>query len=961
MKYFFSFLFICITLPLFSQGLSTYKLPNGLTVMVWEDDNQPNVFGRVAVNVGSADEPLEYTGLAHYLEHVMFKGTNKIGSLDWTKEEPIYQNIIAKYDEMAEESDPEKKTAIANEINQLTIEAAKYSVSNEFSFLIENIGGTYLNASTWYDYTNYHNFFPPAQINKWLEISSRRFIDPVYRAFQTELETVYEEYNRAQDDPQSNYRNYLYSIAFQGHPYGRSVIGLPEHLKNPRLSQLIAFYDKYYVPENMVLILVGNIKAKEVMPRITATFGRLQNKPAPTVTDRKVSPITSKEQFSAKVGSYPMLTLVYNGIAPNSKQANTLSVAMELLNNSDRTGVLDKLFLDGEVAYAVSTSLELKEGGRIIIQAMPTFDKNLRKFESLNTVEKLVTKAIEKLQKGPIEDWKLDAIKGKMIRESELAFESSEDIATILQKAFIYGIDINEILNYKEIIASITIDDVKKELNQVFNNNYITIKTEKGNTKNDNSIKKPDYDPIELLNEKSKYANNFMNIPTVDKEPSFVDFASISTKQVNKKSKLWYKKNTVNDIFLLTLRYGVGNNEFPKLDYAVSLLNTAGIQQMFDPQQLKQALSILNVTVSYSVRDNYFSITLYGYEQGLKEACQLLSSQLLMPKLDDKQLSQLTGRTFGDRQSRKDNAQILSNALSEYLCYGDNSSYIKELTDKEVNDLVISELTGDVNRAINYEADIFYTGSLSMDSVYTTLTQNLPLVADEKSSTSPQDKELASVTENVVYFLPNNKTEQAHLYFFMPTLKYDLKNKVIMDVFTQYYSGGFNSLIIKEIREKNSMAYQAGAYLVPPINIGNPTYLYGFVGTQNDKANDALDIFMTLIREMPENEARLDEIKTFLKQDYLTTKPNFRNQASQIENWERLGLDHDPTEDYLKALDALTFEDFLNFYKTNIQNQPMAIGIMGNTNSIDKERLNKYGKVININDKKLFNSKDSFF
>jgi zinc protease len=305
---------LIISLPSFGQGLKAFKLKNGLSVYIWEDNTKSDVFGIVGVRTGSVNDPQEYTGLAHYLEHVMFKGTDKIGALDWAAEKPIYQQIIAKYDEMAVEADPAKKEAISKEINELTVEAGKLSMPTEFSNLMESIGGKNVNAGTSFDLTYYHNSFPAYQINKWLEISSQRFMHPVFRSFQSELENVYEEYNMYQDNPSSVKSNFIRSKAFEGHPYSRDIIGLPEHLKNPRLSKLIEFYDSWYTPENMVLILVGNVNAQQISGRINAAFGRLPKKATPA---RKTYPdldIKGRTQYTAKIGYYPSVVLVYKGV-----------------------------------------------------------------------------------------------------------------------------------------------------------------------------------------------------------------------------------------------------------------------------------------------------------------------------------------------------------------------------------------------------------------------------------------------------------------------------------------------------------------------------------------------------------------------------------------------------------------------------------------------------------------------
>ena len=362
---------LTISLSSFGQGLKAFKLKNGLSVYIWEDNTKSDVYGAVGIRTGSVNDPDQYTGLAHYLEHVMFKGTNKISTLDWAAEEPIYKQIIAKYDEMAEETDPVKKEAIGKEINELTIEAGKVSVSNEFSNLMESMGAKGLNAGTSYDYTVYYNSFPTYQINKWLEISSQRFINPVFRTFQSELETVYEEYNRAQDNPYRTQGQFVMSKAFEGHPYSRSVIGLPEHLKNPRLSKLIEYYDAWYTPENMVLILVGNVNAQQISGRINAAFGRLPKKATP---ERKTYPdleIKGRTQYNAKIGYYPSVYLVYKGVPTGHPDEKALNIAMKLLSNNSNTGTLNKLVINGELTNASASLEALREQGRNVISVTP--------------------------------------------------------------------------------------------------------------------------------------------------------------------------------------------------------------------------------------------------------------------------------------------------------------------------------------------------------------------------------------------------------------------------------------------------------------------------------------------------------------------------------------------------------------------------------------------------------------
>ncbi|NDW13487.1 insulinase family protein [Bacteroides sp. 214] len=961
-KYLFLLAILAITAPTYGQGLKAFKLKNGLSVYIWEDSEQSDVYGMVGVRAGSVNDPEQYTGLAHYLEHLLFKGTEKIGTLDWQKEEPIYKQIIAKYDEMAEATDPAKKEAINKEINELTIQQAQHSVSNEFSNLMESMGGKDVNAGTIYDYTVYYNSFPAYQINKWLEISSQRLLNPVFRTFQTELETVYEEYNRFVDNQYRAVSNFVLSKAFEGHPYSRAVLGLPEHLKNPRISELIKFYEDWYVPENMVLILVGNVKAQEVSGRINASFGRLAAKPTP---ERKTYPdleIKGRVQHSAKIGMSPSVNLIFKGIPKGHPDERALEIAMSLLSNSSRTGTLDKLVIDGELLSAYGYPLSLREQGRCLVSATPFYDRNQRRYESNRATERKLLKSMEKIVNGDFEQWTVDAIKIEMCRLFDLGMESESQKANILFDAFVNEVDLGTALGYKEEVMAVTIEDIKRVAKEYLTGNFLAIHTEKGKDHKKEKLEKPGFKAVESpQGQQSLYAQQFKNMPIGKVSENFMNFDEVQTKPINEKSKFFYTQNKENEVFSLILRYGVGTRELPQLGIAANLMNNAGIMGAFTPQELKEEFSKLHVTSRVSASDDYLTISMSGYETNLAEACQLLSRQILMPQLDEKQLNNSIGSILSSRSVRKEDPSSLANALREYIRYQNKSDFIDEITDKEIIELQISKLTGDINRASNYEAEIHYTGTLPLDDVYQILSLNLPLVANERPSNSPQVKPFVEVTENTVYFLPNSDVEQAQIMFFMPTSEYKKEDDVLRDAFYQYFSGSFNGLVLTELREKRSMVYTAGGSIATPALLGHPTCFLGSIGTQNDKAIEALTIYMDLLRNMPENADRIDNIKSYMRQEVLTTHPSFRYKSQVYQSLRRMGYDQDPAIENLPKIDALTFEDIVKFYKETVKDKPIVIAIMGNPKNIKVEDLNKFGKVVRLNERRLFNTKDTMF
>jgi len=961
-RFFVCLLLLFMTGGIQAQGLKAFKLKNGLSIFIWEDPSQSDVYGAVGVRAGSVDDPQEYTGLAHYLEHVMFKGTSQIGALDWEREKDLYAQIITKYDEMAEEADPGRKEEINKEINRLTIEAGKISLPTEYSNLIEHLGGTGLNAGTIYDYTVYYNTFPPFQINKWLAISSERFIDPVFRNFQSELETVYEEYNMYKDRPASVINEFLFDKAFEGHPYARPVIGWGEHLKNPRLSKLIEFYNSWYIPENMVLILVGNVDAQQVSRQISATFGRLKAGEVPEHVHYAVTPIKGRKTYSTKISPQPSVILAFNGVAAGHPDEIPLEICLKLLHNNTSTGLLNKLTMDGDLMAAYAYPLTLRQQGRVVLQGYPLYDENQKRFASNKSVERRLLSSVEKIRNGEFEDWLIESIKMEMCREYDLGLETNERIGRMLLDAFINERELDDILEYKEIVKNVSIEDIQRVAATYLTNDYLVINNERGKPDRKDRMQKPDYDPIvPPVGQSSLYSQQLKALPMNQIEVEQPSFDEVQIKTINERSRLYYTPNPESEIFSLRIKYGVGTDKMPKLGFAASLMNDAGVMGQYEPHEFKSALSQLGATYSVFATDSYLYIDVKGYEVNLEEVCQLITRQILMPKLDEKQLRSLKGSELGGRSTRKDNLTALTRALSEYVIYQNNSSYINALTDKEVYELQISELTGEINRASHYEAEIHYVGSLDFETVYDKLSNSLPLIANELPTTSPEVREPATVTEHTVYFFPYTDALQSNIYFYFPMDNYDHTQDVIIEAFAQYFGGGFNGLVLNEIREKNSMAYTAyGLVRRPPVPV-KKNYFMGYMGTQNDKAIDAIRLYKQLLSDMPEYPERMDNIKSYMSQLLLTDNPSVRNKSQVYEVLKKRGYQSYPSEVNVPEIDALNFEDIVNFYKQNIQGKPLVIGIIGNPKDIDVDALKEFGKVVRLDIRKLFNDKDRMF
>ena len=942
------------------EGLTEYKLENGLTVMFWEDHDQPDVTGYVVVRAGAVDEPAEYTGLAHYLEHMLFKGTQKIGALDWEAEKPIYDSIIALYDQYCETTDPEQREKLATQINECSMREAKVSSTEDFFNLLDIIGAEGVNAFTSFDVTAYHNSFPEAEMYRWLTIFSDRLIDPVFRTFQAELENVFEEYNMYANNPSSQASKQLMQDIYKGSPYERDVIGHPEHLKNPRLSKLIEFYNTWYVPNNMALILVGDFDAEAAKPMIAETFSRLQPKELPARPSYPEVQLTGSKHYN--LGYSPQIAWVYPGVKANDPDQEVLEFVCNLLSNG-QTGLLDKVTIDGEVQYAGVGLDARRNTGRIIVQAVPYYDANQQMFESDKATEKIVMKEIDKIKAGDISDEMIASLKRMYAQSYKVANESSASKMNWLLSAFMYNMPLEQVLNANDHIQALTKEEIVRVAKKYFNQDHMTISFDEATKTNKaKTLPKPNIKPLEPVKDaKTAYAEAFKKLPKGQLKQTFNNFNDVQVSSLGENITLHYTPNTKNDVFSLTLRYGVGEHEMPLLPYAAALMNNAGIMgnPATEGKDFAQQMAELGGDVSYGCNDSYFYISISGEDGNMNKIMNLVNRQLLMPYLEKKQLDAIKGSEFFTRLSRQKRTAVQKSALMQYALYGDKSAYLDEVPFADIWGMGLPQVQSLLSSARTYALNVFYCGTLTPEQ----LVAELPLTEGMRPSNSPFIQEKKTYEKPTVFFLPNSDVQQADLYFYINGQPYDIASDVYSDAFNQYFSGGFSGIVLNEIRTKRSMAYTAYGVNQTPSLAGKNTNFIGYVGTQSDKVVDAINVYMDLLTTMPADTTRMEAIRAALKQAAQTAKPSMRGKASTFEAWKRLGYNDDPAKVNAEKIDNLTYEQIETFYKENIQGKPITIILMGDPKKIDLKAIQtKMGcKVTKLSPARLFNSVDELY
>jgi predicted Zn-dependent peptidase len=296
----------------------------------------------------------------------------------------------------------------------------------------------------------------------------------------------------------------------------------------------------------------------------------------------------------------------------------------------------------------------------------------------------------------------------------------------------------------------------------------------------------------------------------------------------------------------------------------------------------------------------------------------------------------------------------VAHALHKYIQHGEKSPYLDRLRLKDIKKLEPSALAEKFQEALGYTAEIHYAGKLSLDEVKETLQENFVFQDELQASTSPVTRPVKEVKEDMVYFVEKKDALQSKIYLYSLGKSYNPNKDAYRDAFNMYFGGGFSGIVLQEIREYRSLAYTAGAtYRIPPVP-GKPCVFLGYVGTQADKSIEALTVFKNLYKDMPQKPGRANMIKKYLQLSLFTDRPSFRAVSKKMVEWRHLGYPEDPAMIKMQAYQDMNFSDIYTYYQENIQENPLAIGIVGDKKAFDLDGLKEFGKLKKVKEKHLF-------
>lgn len=950
------FLFLFVGIASFAQSplaVKTFKLSNGMTVWLNEDHTQPKVFGAVVVRAGAKDCP--NTGIAHYLEHLLFKGTQRIGTVDYVAEKPWLDSISNQYDLLSRTANAQRRLAIQKHINELSLKAADYAIPNEFSNLISLYGGTGLNAYTSFDETVFHNTFSPQYLCQWCELNSERLKDPVFRLFQGELETVYEEKNMYSDNLLASTAEKAQQIALAGTPYAYPIIGATDSLKNPRLSEMMRFFRTYYVPENMGLMLIGDLDADSIQPLLEKTFGQLlPTLNMPIVASMPTKLNIPKETLRLKV---PIPIVKIGGFAwqapdERNKDYAAFKVMASMLTNSDGTGLIDSLYTSGKMLFATGMGYDFKDFSAWGFGFVPNLPFGTRK-----KVERLCFRQIDKLKHGDFPQTALDAEKLTLTRNREMSLETIDGRRVAMVNAFSHGLSWDDEIGKSRQIAAVTKEDIMRVARKYLGDDSLKIVKKFGHYPKEH-VSQPGYKPVKPKNagQKSEYAKEMAGEPVSNASPKLVNLKDANVTALSPLVNLYTVSNPENDVFTLQVIYRRGYENDKRLDVMAEYVDEIGTE-IHDKHQFGQLLRRQGATVGIGASATDVTVTLTGFDNHFKESVQLLHELLTQPKADYKKFNdQIKSLRLASSTFFKENQNIAQAVLAK-VARGNNSYYLNHVSSKDLKKMDADELVSLFKELQSWQTDIVYCGRLGAKDIES-IVKNCIDVGKVRHAWEPVKQELMPVSEPTVYIYDNPSARQTVVGTYqqvapMPTAR----DRARLALWGNYFGGGMQSVTFQEIREFRALAYSAhGSALFTDRKLQpeSPCGYVTLIGTQADKATQTTLLIDSLLGHMPLNESNIAPARQSIINSINNSYPAFRSIGSHIANLRLKGFGHDPNGDIYDELKGMGMSDVSGFYKQNIQNTPRAIIIVGNKKLLDLGKLSRLGRIVELAKKDIY-------
>lgn len=941
-----------VTVPGDPLNTLQYTLPNGLKVFMSVNKDRPRIQTYIAVRVGGKNDPAETTGLAHYFEHLMFKGTEQFGTSDYAAEKPLLDQIEQLFEVYRVTTDSTARRNIYHQIDSISYLASQIAIPNEYDKLMALIGAEGTNAYTSYDVTCYVEDIPSNQLDTWARIQADRFEHPVLRGFHTELETIYEEKNMSLTQDGRKMSEAMLSTLFPHHPYGtQTVLGTQENLKNPSITNVKNYHKQWYVPNNMAICLAGDFDPDQAIDVITKYFGHLKPNPSlPVLEITPEAPITEPVKVEVRGLESERLYLAWRIPGAGDKDMTVLQILDRVLNNG-QCGLIDiNLNNSQRVLSAGSGLYDLADHGVFLLLGRPNNG------QTLDEVRELLLEQIKALREGNFPDELIPAIINNLKLELQQSFESNESRADYFVNAFVNGTPWADVVAQYHSIDSITKDDVVAAARRYLGtDNYAAIYKVQAEDTTVVKMPKPELTPIAMNRDTSSaFLDEIAAIQPEPIEPVFLDFnRDLTVLKAKNDIPVLYTRNTTNDISTLTYIVDLGENNDLRLSLANSYFDLLGTPTM-SADDLKRRFFDLACSWNISIGAERSYVRIYGLSENLPAAVKLFEDFLATATVDTAAYSRLVDQIEQSRVNDKANQSQNFWRLNYYVMYGPKNYATHNYTSEELRALDPAQIVEAVRDLFKYRQEVIYYGNLSEQSVLDLINSTHPVPDVLKEVPKTDVFTYVKPEETVIYVAPY-KAKQLYMSMFANQGgEFDPAKAPVIEMYNEYFGGSMNSIVFQEMRESRSLAYSAFAFENEPSQLKRP-YLYrAQIATQNDKMLDAIDAFLLIINDMPQSQAAFDLAKQALDARMRSERVIKDDIAWAYIQARRLGLDTEERHLVYDALQGMTLDDVVKFQQSTVKDGVYHYGILGDPEDLDLEALGKIGRVVILTPEQIF-------
>ncbi len=930
-----------------------HTLSNGLRLFLSINKDEPRVYTEIAVRAGSKHDPADTTGLAHYFEHMMFKGTDRLGSLDWPTEKAILDEIEQKFEEHRNETDPDRKRLLYADIDRLSFEAAKYAAANEYDKMVSAIGAKGTNAYTWVEQTVYINDIPSNELNRWFSLESERFRRPILRLFHTELETVFEEYNISQDRDFRKVMQAMQKVLTPTHPYGtQTTLGRGEDLKNPSQTNIYNFFDQYYVPNNMAIVLVGDFDPTEAVAMAERYFGHFKAKPLPEFKFQPQPELTERTHRDVYGNEAGWVEMAWRFPGAKSADAVLLPLLAGLLHNN-QAGLFDlNLMQQQQLLEAYAYPRVFEDFSSLIVHGKP------REGQSLQEVEQLLAQQIQRLCAGDFEDWLPEAV-FKDLKLSEMKeFEKNPGRAGAITSAFVLGIEWADFVDRWEVLSRVTKADLVAFAQQyVRQDNYAVVYKHVGADAAVMKVEKPPITPIEVNRiDISGFAQEFLDRKSPEITPHFVDFKQvIKTAVLGKNLKVRAVQERESGLFRLHYIFEMGRTSERLLGLLAGYVPFLGTSK-YTATQMQQAFYRLGVSFSATCQDDHFYLSLTGLDASFEAGVALMEHLLADALPNPEALQNLVADILQRRENDKtDKRTVLSKAMANYAKHGKKSPFSDKLTKEQLLAVEPAALIELLYSLSSYQHEVFYYGQENIRAVATVLKKHHPIVPQLRPVIAPGKYPEIGTRKNKVYFVNFPMVQVELLLLSKGTPKFNLDEFVFAEWYNQYFGYGLSSIVFQEIRESKALAYSAYTYAANPSRKNRAHFLQSYVGTQPDKMHEAIAAFEEILENMPVSPSQIENARqSVLKQIAAGRITKAELYWTWRTNRARGFANQDLRQFTYETLSKADADSLLHYQETKIKNRAYTWMVLGERERIDFKELKKIGKVVELSLEDIF-------